>query len=471
MREVPRMVTRSFVDEGLGNSSYLVASSGTGLAAVIDPQRDVDRYLQIADGLGLRLAYALDTHLHADFVSGSRELAAKIGSLRIGASAGAALEFDYLPLAEGGTLSLGDLSIGVLATPGHTPEHISFTIVPAGSAAPGSIFTGGALIVGGAARTDLLGHDLSEPLARQLFHTLRDKLMPLPDAVQVYPTHGGGSFCAAPTSGERTTTIGRERMTNRLAQAASEEEFVRLALSGLPSYPDYYRYLRDVNREGPRILGGVPRIEPLSPSRVRRSMEHGAAVIDIRPPRDFAAAHVPDSYGIPLVSPLITWAGWVVPFGSPVILVADDPVRREEAVRQLIRIGYDDLGGYLDGGVEAWRAARLPVAHTPAIDVGALHDWMRSGDPPLVVDVRFDAEWRDGHLPDALHLEPGRIAAGAAEKVPRDRPVVIHCSAANRATVGLSLLERHGYRNLTLLATGFGRWRDAGFEVVTEAAR
>lgn len=465
-----RIIIRPFVDDGLGNSSYLIASAGTGLAAVIDPQRDVDRYLQVADGLGLRLSYALDTHLHADFVSGARELGARAtGDFSIGASAGAGLDFDHLPLAEGDTLSLGDISISVLATPGHTPEHISFSIVTDGSTTPDSIFTGGALIVGGAARTDLLGPDLSEPLARRLYHTLHDKLLRFPDEVRIYPTHGGGSFCAAPTSKERATTVGRERQTNRLIQALSEEEFIRAALSGLPSYPVYYRYMRDVNRKGARILGDVPRLDPLSPQRIRQSMENGVAVIDIRPPREFAAGHVPGSYGIPLVSPVNTWTGWVVPFGSPIILVAGDPAKREEAVRQLIRIGYDDLRGYLDGGIEAWRAAGLPTALTPVIDVGGLHAWMQSSDPPLIVDVRSDAEWRAGHLPEALHLEAGRIDSGAAERLPRDRPLVIHCGAANRATVGLSLLERRGYRNLTLLDTGFGKWRDAGFEVVEEA--
>ena len=467
----PRLLVRPFVDEGLGNSSYLIASTGTGLAAVIDPQRDADRYRQVAEGLGLRLSFALDTHLHADFVSGARELAAGTsGAIRIGASAGAGLDFDYLPLAEGDELSLGDVSIGVLTTPGHTPEHISFTILPDGSAAPDSIFTGGALIVAGAARTDLLGHDLAEPLARQLYRTLHRKLLRFPDAVRIFPTHGSGSFCAAPTAKERTTTIGQERRTNRLAQAPSEEQFVRAALSGLPSYPVYYRHMRDINRKGPRILGGVPALEPLSPREVRQSMENGTAVIDIRSPREFAAGHVPDSYGIPLSSSVSTWAGWVVPFGSPVILLADDPAGREEAARQLIRIGYDDLRGYLDGGIAAWQAAGLPTARTRLIDIDELHAWMKRNDAPLVVDVRSDAEWRAGHMPDAIHIEAGRIPESAATQVPRDRPVVLHCGAANRATVGLSLLERLGYRNLMMLNTGFGNWQDAGYEVVKEAA-
>ncbi len=462
---------KQFVDEGLGNASYLIGSVETGKAAVIDPQRDVDRYLQVADGMGLRLEYGFDTHLHADFVSGARELAARVAKpFRIGASSMAALEYDHLSLNEGDTLSLGELSIGVLATPGHTPEHISFTVTPAGSAAPHSIFTGGALIVGGAARTDLLGDDFSKPLARQLYHTLHDKLLRFHDDVRVYPTHGGGSFCAAPTSDERTTTIGRERHTNRLARVFTEDEFVRLSLSGLPSYPAYYRYLREVNRKGPRVLGEAPVLEPLSSRAVEEALADGVAVIDIRTPSQFAGGHIPNSYGIPLGSPLITWGGWVVPFGSQMILVADHPIRREEAKRQLIRIGYDDLRGYLDGGIEAWQAAGLPTDRTRLIGVNELHAWMRYNDAPLIVDVRSDAEWRTGHMPGAIHIEAGRITESAAAQVPRDRPVVLHCGAANRATVGLSLLERLGYSNLMMLDTGFGNWRDAGYEVVKEAA-
>ena len=462
---------KQFVDEGLGNSSYLIGSTTTGRAAVVDPQRDVDRYFQVAEGMGLRLAYSFDTHLHADFVSGARELAARATEpFSVGASAKAALDFDHLPLNEGDAISLGDISIGVLATPGHTPEHISYTVTPAGSVAPHSIFTGGALVVGGAARTDLLGHDFSEPLARQLYHTLHDKLLRFPDEVQVYPTHGGGSFCAAPTSNERTTTIGRERHTNRLAHVFTEDEFVRLSLSGLPSYPAYYRYLRGVNRRGPRLLGGVPVLAPLSPRDVEKALANGVAVIDIRPPREFGGGHIQNSYGIPLVSPLNTWGGWVVPFASPMILVADHPTQREEATRQLIRIGYDDLRGYLDGGIAAWQAAGLPTARTRFIGVNELHAWMQHDDAPLVVDVRSDAEWRIGHIPDAIHIEAGRITKNAATKLPWDRSVVLHCGSANRATVCLSLLERLGYGNLMVLDTGFGNWRDAGYEVVKEAA-
>ena len=460
------MFVRQFVDEGLGNASYLVASEETGLAVVIDPQRDVDRYVQVAEGLGLRLTHALDTHLHADFVSGARELAAQVG-LQIGASAEAELAFEYLPLQEGDRIPLGDLTVEVLATPGHTPEHISFAVRNADTTTPKAIFSGGALIVGGAARTDLLGHELSEPLARHLYRTIHHKLLRFPDEVAVYPTHGAGSFCAAPSVAERTTTIGRERQRNPLVRTRSEEEFVRLALSGLPSYPTYYRYMRPVNQQGPRVLGGIPVLEPLAPETVQQQMAQGVAVVDTRTPREFAAGHIPGAYGIPLAAPLITWAGWVIPFGTPLILVADDPAAREEAVRQLIRIGYDDLRGYLDGGMAAWEAAGFPASRVPVLPPQELRQRLERGDAPVILDVRMDAEWRAGHLPQAIHVEAGRLPTEELP-LPKDAPVVVHCGHADRSTVGISVLERRGYRNLMLLDGGFFAWQMAGYEVVRD---
>ncbi len=469
------MFIRQFVDEGLGNTSYLIASETTGLAAIIDPERDVDRYIRVAEGLGLRITYALDTHLHADFVSGARELTARLSTARdsedsvhIGASAEAELAFGHLPLKEGDTLSLGDLTMGVLATPGHTPEHISFTVTPVGARTPAAIFTGGSLIVGGAARTDLLGHDLTEPLARRLYRTIHHKLLRFPDDVSIYPTHGAGSFCAVPSVAERTTTLGQERQRNPLVQATSEEEFVRQALSGLPSYPTYYRYMRAVNQRGPRVLGDLPVLDPLSPEAVRQRMAQGVAVIDTRTPREFAAGHIPGAYGIPLGAPLITWAGWVVPFGSPIILVADNPMERGEAVRQLIRIGYDDLRGYLDGGLAAWEAAGLPVARVPVVQAEELNRRLGRGDGPVVLDVRQDAEWQAGHLPRAIHIEAGRLPYQEELPLRKDDPVVVHCGHADRSTVSISILERRGFRNLSLLRGGFSGWQAAGYEVVRD---
>jgi hydroxyacylglutathione hydrolase len=276
---------------------------------VLDPERDVDRYLQIAEGLGLRIVFILDTHLHNDFVSGARELAAQTGAL-VGASSEAHIDFEHLPLNDGSSLDLGDIRIVTLSTPGHTPEHISFAVYEPGRSAPSAVFSGGALIVGGAARTDLLGQDLAIPLAQQLYHSIQDKLLDFPDAVTVSPAHGAGSFCNAPASSERISTIGREKLWNPLALAPDEESFVTRALSGLPSYPTYFKYLRAINRHGPALLGGVPVLKPLNSEEVFRLSSLGVAILDTRPPKAFAAGHIPGSYGIPLSAPLITWAGW-----------------------------------------------------------------------------------------------------------------------------------------------------------------
>ncbi len=457
------MFFKQFVDESFGNSSYLLGSEETGLAAVIDPQRDVDRYVQVAEGQGLRLAYALDTHLHNDFISGARELAAQVG-LHVAASAQADLAFEHIPLREGDTLSLGDLTIGVLSTPGHTPEHISFTVQHARQLSPSTVFSGGALLVGGAARTDLLGDEQSVPLARRLYHTLHDKLLRLPDTVDVYPTHGAGSFCAAPLSAERATTIGRERAGNPLARARTEEEFVVMSLSGLPSYPIYFKEMRSINQRGPKVLGGLPVLRPLPPAEIRAWLDQGGAVLDVRPVRDFWAEHIPGAYGIPLPAPLISWAGWLIPFDTPLILVTQSAADREEAIRQLIRIGYDDLHGYLEGGMSAWEAAGLPVSRARTISASDLRERIGDGDSITVLDVRQDSEWIAGHIPGAVHIENGRLPYDDLP-LPIDRPIAIHCQHGARSTAGYSVLARRGYRDVILVEGGFAAWQKAGFEV------
>jgi hydroxyacylglutathione hydrolase len=476
------MLIQPFVDENLGNSSYLVASEETKQAVVIDAERDIDRYVRVAKGLGLHLTHALDTHLHADFISGARELAAEHG-VTIGASAEANLAFAYLRLNEGDSISLGDLKLAVLATPGHTPEHISYALMEEGRSELTALFTGGALIVGGAARPDLLGHHFTRPLTHLLYETIHHKLLRYPDRVAIYPTHGAGSFCNAPSSPERTSTIGRERQSNPLALAQTEEEFIAQALGALPSYPTYFNYTRAVNQLGAKLLRGLPLLAPLSSQAVRELMARGVAVVDVRTPREFAAGHVPNAYGIPVGAPLSTWAGWVLPFAAPIILIGGDPVMREEAVRQLIRIGYDDpptpstfggeagsgrvLRGYLEGGMTAWEAEGLPIARVPLMTAEELHDEQEKGMSPRVLDVRQDAEWRAGHLAGALHVEAGRLPF-AALALPKDEPLVVHCGHADRSTVAVALLQQRGYEQLSLLYGGYSAWEAAGFPVTSK---
>jgi hydroxyacylglutathione hydrolase len=456
----------AFVDEGLGNSAYLVGSHAAQAAVLIDPLRDVDRYRHAAEQLGVRIAHVLDTHLHADFVSGARELAAQAGA-QIAAAAAARLGFDHHPLEEGDTLPLADRVLRVLNTPGHTPEHIAFVLErPGAAAAPEALFSGGALIVGGAARTDLLGHDLCVPLARQLYHSLHHKLLALPDSVAVYPTHGAGSFCAAPASSQRTTTIGQERHFNRLAQARGEDDFVAAALSGLPSYPVYYKEMRAINQRGPRVLGGLPPLPPLAPAEVHARLAEGALALDVRRRRQFGAGHIPGAYGIQLSAPLITWAGWLVPFGAPLVLVEDDPRRREAAVRQLFRIGYDNLLGWLDGGLAAWEAAGYPVTRFPTLTVHELRERLRGPEPPLLLDVRQADEWAVSHIPGAQHIENGRLPWMPLD-LPRGRPIAVQCASGNRSMAGVSVLARRGYTDLYQVEGGIDAWVRAGYEVVS----
>lgn len=454
-----------FVEPRLGNSAYLVGSHAAQRAALIDPLRDVDQYRHAAERLGVQITHILDTHLHNDFVSGARELAAQTGAT-IGVGAQFGVEFEHQSLEENQLLEIGELSVRVKATPGHTPEHIAFLLERDGM--PHALFSGGALMVGGAARTDLLGHEHTIPLARQSYHSIHDKLLTLGDEVAVYPTHGAGTFCAAPVSSERTSTIGRERRGNYLALAESEDDFVQRALSGLPSYPMYYPHVRAMNRRGPRVLGGVPALKPLAPEAVLALAETGAAVLDVRPARRFAEGHIPNAYGIQVDAPLSTWAGWLIPFGTPLVLVADSITDRVEAVRQLIRIGYDDLRGALHAGMEAWVEAGLPLETVPTMTVRALRERLSDGEPLVVLDVRQQGEWEAGHIPGARHIENGRLATDTPA-LPAHQPIAVHCARGARSMAGISVLTRKGYRNLIQVEGGFTAWQALGGEVVRDA--
>ncbi|HJR81541.1 MAG TPA: rhodanese-like domain-containing protein [Anaerolineales bacterium] len=452
-----------FVDTGLGNSAYLIGSHETKKGILIDPLRDVDRYLHAASERGLTLTHVLDTHLHADFVSGNREIAHQTGAV-IGASADAQLAFEHQPLTEESVIDLGAFQVRVMSTPGHSPEHISFLILEPDGKTPSALFSGGALIAGGAARTDLLSAELTKPLARQLYHTIHDKLLKLPDEVDVFPTHGSGSYCVAPVSSERVTTIGQERGSNSLTQARSEEEFIERALRGLPSYPTYYKYLREVNQKGPKILSGIPVLKPLSVSEVKEMMGHGVVVLDVRHGKKFAAGHIPSSYGIRVDAPLTTWAGWLIPFGGRILLVAESSDQIVAATRQLIRIGYDDLVGYLDGGIEAWARAGYPIETIPSMDVKELRERL---DEVTLIDVRQRSEWNAGHIPSAIHFEAGRMAWEELA-FPYDRPLAIQCASGSRSMSVSSVLRRRGYHNIVQVEGGINKWKMHGFEITRD---
>ena len=458
------MRVRHFVDPGLGNSAYLLISESERAAAVIDPLRDVDQYLNVARQEEVCITHVLETHLHNDFLSGSRELASLAGA-RIVASAEAGLEFDHEPVRDGHVIPLGEVRISVLATPGHTPEHVSYLALDTSRPTdPPVLFSGGSLLVGAVSRTDLLGHEHATGLAHELYRSLHEKILPLGDEVVVYPTHGAGSFCTAAASAESTTTIGRERRTNLFLTELSPDAFAARLQSSMPSYPTYFHHMRALNKRGPRIIGGVPRLTPLTAIDVHARQQRGQAVVDMRSIHDYARGHIPGVFHVELRAAFSSWVGWVVPFGTPVVLVAETKLVHEFAVRQLIRIGYDKLPGYLEGGMDAWIHSGLPVETTVKLTMRELRERLQRGEPLVVLDVRQAHEWQTGHLQHAILREAGDLPSGELE-LPHDRPIAAHCNHGERAATALSVLDRRGYTNLALIAGGIDEWRAAGGDV------
>ena len=445
MTTAPRI--EPLIDEGLGNSSYLV-DLDDGRAVVLDPSRHPGAYLAHAERRGLTIAYTVETHLHADFVSGSRELAA-LGA-QVVAPAASQLEFPARGLGHGDEVDLGGFSLRGLATPGHTPEHLSYLLLDGGR--PVALFSGGSLLVGAVARTDLIDPSQTEPLARELWRSLQATILTLPDELAVYPTHGAGSFCSAPAGGDRTTTIGREKATNPLLAADDEDAFVKLLLDGLGTYPPYFLRLRDTNRRGPQLYGAGPAQLPLlEVAAVDALVRDGAWIIDARPIDLFAAGHIAGSISIALRDVFATWLGWLVPDNVPLVFVVDDDQDVDLLVREARKVGYERIAGALAGGVATWRAAGRSVAHTELTDPD------RAAGP--FVDVRQRSEFDDGHIAGARHVELG---AFANHTVSLPAAVTMMCGHGERAMSAASLLERQTHdTKVRVLVGGPEQWATA----------
>lgn len=449
------------VDEGLGNSCYLM-DLGDGSALVVDPPRDLRAVRKAARAAGLAIRVVADTHLHADFLSGAVQLAHDDGALVV-ASAVGGRGFTHRGLHDGEDVDLGGLVLSAWATPGHTDEHLAFVVRD--GTHPVGVFTGGSLIVGSAARTDLLGEDRTEELARAQYASLR-RLATLPPTTAVWPTHGAGSFCSAPPGAERTSTIARELAGNPLLGIGDEDDFVATLLGSLGSYPPYFRRLAEINRRGPDVLdtataavvAALP-VAALSVVAVRDRRTQAALVLDVRPVTDYAAAHVPGALSIPLRAQFATWLGWLTTPDVPLVVVRNADQDIAEVVWQALNIGYHRVIGELAGGMAAWVAAGQPTAST------ALTGPDRIGDRQ-VIDVRQPAEFRDGHLLAAVPVELGEIAT-MAEHLPTT-PMVLMCGHGERAASAASVLERAGHRDLAILLGGPQDWaRTTGQALVT----
>jgi hydroxyacylglutathione hydrolase len=437
----------ALVDEGLGNSSYLI-DLGDGRALALDPSRDLRAVRAAAAARGLRVAYSAETHLHADFLSGSVQLAAD--GAQVLASAAGRRSFDHRGLGDDDEVDLGGLTLRALVTLGHTPEHLSYLLLD-GTALIG-VFTGGSLLVGAAPRTDLAGAERTEELARAQYRSLQ-RLARLPDATGVYPTHGAGSLCSAPPGAERTSTIGAQRATNPYLAVPDEDAFVALLLGSLGSYPPYFARLGEDNRRGPALLDADPVLAPLSPLEVEALRASGAEVIDVRPYEAYAHAHLPGSLSIPLRPVFATWLGWLLPSpATPLVIVRDPDQDPAEVVWQALKIGYEQLAGELSHGLGTWTGAGRPLASTRMTTPAA-------ADPTTVIDVRQTAEFATGHLPGAANIELGSL--GRESEALSGGDVVVMCGHGERAATAASVLERAGVTDVAILTGGPQDWADA----------
>lgn len=443
------------VDEGLGNSTYLL-DLGKGQALVVDPERDVRQVRKEARRLGLTIAFAAETHLHADFISGVRELAETEGATVLAPEVGPR-GFAHTAMTDGDRQNLGAYTLQALATPGHSPEHLSYLLLDGDELA--GVFTGGSLMVGTAGRTDLVSPERTVPLARAQYHSLH-RLMELPDETPVWPTHGAGSFCSAGSAAERTTTIGRERATNPLLQAADEDAFVEALLGSLGTFPDYFLRLADVNLRGPAVLADTPALAPLSLEQVLDFQDKGAQIVDARPSADFAAGHIPGSLSIALRPAFATWLGWLADPQRPVVIVRSPDQDPEDIAWAAAKVGFDALPGELGAGeldIGLPASGRIPTVRSSLIGAGRLVTGPEASLP--IIDVRQASEFRRGCIPGARHFELGQLPHRLAELPPG--PVVVMCRRGERAMTAASILERAGRTSVAVLDGGAPDWARA----------
>ena len=449
-----RGIFQRFFDEGLAQASFLVGCDRTKQAVVIDPRRDASVHEAAARQHGLKIVAAIETHVHADFVSGARELA-ETGA-RVYAGPGAGLEYDHHEVRDGETLSLGDLTLTFLHSPGHTPEHICILAESPGQ--PARLFTGDLLFVGGVGRPDLLGEEQTRQLADQLFDSLQ-RLMALDDRIEVHPGHGAGSLCGAGIGKEPASTIAAERRQNAMLQYRDRTAFVAAVLADIPETPPYFARMKRVNAAGPPLLKDLPavRLPSIRPAAAAALSADGALILDLRTGAAFAAGHPYGALNLAYGSKVGYWAGWVVPPGDPLLLLVDEPAQAQEAAMQLLRVGLDRIEGTIAGGFEAWIGAGLPVAQVEQMSVEELRSALTEQDF-RVVDVRTAQEWRSGHIDGSINIPVGEIPARVRE-LPDDAAIATICEGGYRSSLAASLLAHEGVSRLFNVVGGMAAYR------------
>jgi glyoxylase-like metal-dependent hydrolase (beta-lactamase superfamily II)/rhodanese-related sulfurtransferase len=460
--KINNMYFKQFYLACLAHASYLIGSNGE--AAVVDPQRDVDEYLAEAAANDLKIKYVIETHLHADFVSGHHEIAARTGAQIIFAEK-AGVEFPHRAVRDGEELTMGDVTLRFIETPGHTPEGICVLITAPNQ--PQRLLTGDTLFIGDVGRPDLAGGKGYTPqmMAEMMYDSLHGKLLKLPDEVEVYPAHGAGSMCGRNMSKETSSTIGEQRKFNYALKPMSKEEFVTMMTADLPEAPVYFPKDAEINRSGARGLSELQPPKPLTPQQVLQLRDDNHVLLDVRSAADFGAGHVPGSINIGLGGQFAMWAGSLIPLSAAIVVIADTGAQVDESVVRLARVGIENVTGYLEGGVRSWHDAGLPVDTLPQISVAELNDRI-ANDDMQIVDVRRAGEYVNGHVPRALNAPLSNLEKSLAPlNLEKDKVTAVICAGGYRSSAAASLLQKQGFSNLLNVVGGTGAWVNAGYPV------
>jgi len=456
------MYFKQFYLACLAHASYLIGSEGE--AAVVDPQRDVDEYIAEAAANDLKIKYVIETHLHADFVSGHHEIAARTGAQIIfGAQAG--VECPHRAVRDGEELTMGGVTLRFIETPGHTPEGICVLITAPNQ--PQKLLTGDTLFIGDVGRPDLAGGKGYTPqmMAEMMYDSLHGKLLKLPDDVEVYPAHGAGSMCGRNMSKETSSTIGEQRKFNYALKPMSKEEFVTMMTADLPEAPVYFPKDAEINRSGARGLSELQPPAPLTPQQVLQLRDDGHVLLDVRSAADFGAGHVPGSMNIGLGGQFAMWAGSLIPLSATIVVIADTGAQVDEAVVRLARVGIENVNGYLEGGVQSWRDVGLPLDTIPQISVAELNERLVNNDLQIV-DVRRPGEYVNGHVPRALNAPLASLEKSLGSlTLEKDKLTAVICAGGYRSSAAASLLQKQGFSNLINVVGGTGAWVNAGYPV------
>lgn len=458
---------------GLAIASYFVGDEKSGEAAVIDPTRDVDAYVQYAKDNDLHIKHIIETHVHADFVSGARELKARLDdepSIHCSSYGGKDWTQPYPDrlVTESDTVEFGSIRLGFQHTPGHTPEHISVLLYDKSRSneTPWVMFTGDFLFVGDVGRPDLLGEEAKKELAHELYQSVFERITELPDITEVFPAHGAGSLCGKAIGSRRTSTLGYERLYNAALQHKPEEQWVADLMEDMPLSPPYFRRMKKVNKEGPAIIGPeLPGLKRWSAKNVYERVCDECLILDTRHKGTFAASHIADAINIPFGHNLPTWAGWVLPYDRPILLVVEQASQVEEVITHLLRVGFDDVQGYLEGGMDAWEGAGLPLVTLNTLSVYDLKKQLDQKEKLTVLDVRSESEWNSGHIDGAIHIHGGKLQEQFGD-VPRDTPVAVVCGSGYRASIAASFLQRNGYEDVSNVVGGMTAWNAANLPTV-----